>query len=72
MKKKNLWTLVRILFLLLTILTFTPFVIPKGVFKPELLGMPYTLWMGILINLLMVALVWWGTRIHPGREESES
>ncbi|MCB0607306.1 MAG: hypothetical protein H6562_15055 [Lewinellaceae bacterium] len=72
MKKKNLWTLVRILFLLLTILTFTPFVIPKGVFKPELLGMPYTLWMGILINLLMVALVWWGTRVHPGREEPES
>ena len=72
MKKKNLWPLVRILFLLLTILTFTPFVIPKGVFKPELLGMPYTLWMGILINLLMVALVWWGTRVHPGREEPES
>ncbi len=70
-KKKMYWRWCRGLFILLTVLCFTPLVIPKGRYHPEFWGMPYTLWMGILVNLAMVALVWVGTLVHPGREEKE-
>lgn len=55
--------------LLLTILTFTPLVIPVGIYRPTFLGMPYTLWMTILITILYVVLTYIGTRVHPGRNE---
>lgn len=53
--------------LLATILTFTPLVIPTGIYQPKLIGMPYTLWMGILMSIIMVLLVLFGTLVHPGR-----
>lgn len=56
---------------LLTIVTFTPLVIPAGVYKPRLIGVPYTLWMTILITLLYVAITFIGTKVHPGRNEDD-
>ncbi len=57
--------------ILLTIVTFTPLVIPAGVYRPRLLGMPYTLWVTVLITCLYVLLTYIGTRVHPGRNEDE-
>lgn len=69
--KKTIWNWCRGLFILLTVLCFTPLVTPKGVYQPEFLQLPYTLWMGLLIYLIMAGLVWVGTLVHPGREEKE-
>ena len=55
--------------LVLVIITFTPLVIPYGIYKPELLGLPYSLWIGILISIVLVVLTFISTRIFL---ESES
>lgn len=56
------------LFLLLISLTFSPLVIPERTMTPWLLGMPRTLWMGILLSLalLLLTLV---TALRMNREE---
>ena len=55
----------------LSAITFTPLVIPAGVFEPELFGVPYTLWVSILITVLLVLITYIGTRVHPGRNSDE-
>lgn len=62
------WRILIACAVLLTILTFTPLVIPSGVYQPELFGMPYTLWMTILITILYVVLTFIGTKVHPGKD----
>jgi ABC-type transport system involved in cytochrome c biogenesis permease subunit len=67
--RKVLWLGCCAVMLIATILTFTPLVIPEGIYQPKLLGMPYTLWIGILMSIIMVLLVLLGTLVHPGRNE---
>ncbi len=67
-KKMTAWRMLIVCAFLLTIVTFTPLVIPKGVFEPKLFGMPYTLWMTILITMLYVVLTFIGTKVHPGKD----
>ena len=65
------WKICVALAIFLTTLTFTPLVIPAGVYQPELLGMPYTLWVSILLTVLLVLLTYVGTRVHPGRNSDD-
>lgn len=67
--KKLVWRITCALVVLFTILAFSPLVIPNGKFQPEFLGMPYTLWMGILVSLILVTLTYVGTKVHPGSWE---
>lgn len=69
MKNEKLWTLCKIAIGFFIILTFTPLITPSNVYKPSLIGMPYTLWVGIVEVIILVGLTWLGTRVHPGREE---
>ena len=55
--------------LILVVITFTPLVIPYGIYKPEFLGLPYSLWMSILISLGLVVLTFIASRLYP---ESDS
>ena len=52
----------------LSAITFTPLVIPAGRYEPMLAGVPLTLWAGILIALLLVALTYVGVLVHPDDE----
>ncbi len=54
--KKNIWTFCKILFIVLSILTFTSIVIPEEQTNPTLFGLPRTLWIGILVSLLFILL----------------
>lgn len=54
---------------MVSILTFTPLVIPEKTYKPMLAGVPYTLWMGICVAVILVALTYLGTKFHPGNGE---
>ena len=56
---------------ILIVLAYTPLMIPKGVYEPMLLGLPYTLWTSFLITAVLVALTYIGARVHPGRDEGE-
>lgn len=62
------WRLCIAAMLLLTVLTFTPLVIPYGEYRPVVAGMPLTLWTSILIAFAMVLVTYIGTRVHPGHE----
>jgi len=62
--KKRIWTIVRIVLIVISILVFTPLVIPKGVYEPELFGMPYTLWVGIVVYGAFLSLILIGVSVH--------
>ena len=61
---KRIWTIIRIAIFVISILVFTPLVIPKGVFTPELFGMPYTLWVGIVVYGSFLGLILIGVFVH--------
>ena len=69
--KTRYWRICTALVILLAVLTFTPFIIPKGVYKPMILGIPYSLWTSFLITVVLVALTYLGAKVHPGNDEEE-
>lgn len=50
---------------LLSVLTFTPLVTPISTFRPTLLGVPYTLWTGILVTIGLIGCTYAATRFYP-------
>ena len=62
--KKRIWTIIRIVIIVISILVFTPLVIPKGVYAPELYGMPYTLWVGMVTYFSFLILILIGVSVH--------
>ncbi|MCK4749610.1 MAG: hypothetical protein KAT15_21295 [Bacteroidales bacterium] len=71
-RKPKFYRLLILLALILSIITFTPLVMPYGRSEPTLFHLPFTLWTGLLVALLFVFLTWLSIRIHPGKEEDES
>ena len=57
--------------LVLSLLVFTPFVIPPGEYEPLLLGLPYTLWVTIVIGFLLWGCTLVGLRVHPACDSEE-
>lgn len=57
--KKYIWLLCKIAFVGLMLLAFSPLVLPEGETTPLILGMPRTLWSGLLISLgfIIITLV---------------
>lgn len=66
------WRLCSLAVVLLCVLTFTPLVIPAGQYMPLLAGLPLTLWSGLLIAWVLVALTFIGVYVHPGDEPTAS
>ncbi len=71
MKKNKYWTACIVAVILLTVIGYTPLMIPKGVYKPMILGIPYSLWVSFLITAALVTLTYLGSKYHPGRDEEE-
>ena len=69
-KKTLYWRLCCLAVAVLSVITFTPLVIPEGRYEPMLAGVPLTLWAGIAIAVAMVALTLVGTYVHPDEEEA--
>ena len=63
------WRLCCLKVVMLSVLAFTPLVIPPGRYEPMLAGMPLTLWAGIGIACALVALTYVGARVHPDVED---
>ena len=70
-KNKKYWTLCVVLVVVLLVLAYTPLMIPNGVYKPMILGIPYTLWTSFLITVILVTLTYIGSKVHPGSDEEE-
>ncbi|MEM6843286.1 MAG: hypothetical protein AAF944_17200 [Bacteroidota bacterium] len=69
---KTYWYICVAAAVLLSIITFTPLVIPAGVYEPMLFGIPYTLWVTFIIMILFVVITYIGTRVHPGRNDEDA
>lgn len=56
MNLKNTWRLIVVAVLFCSVLQFSPWALAQNKLEPYLLGMPFTLWFGILITILLVLL----------------
>ena len=65
-RKTIYWRICIVAVIILAALGLSPAVIPQGVYQPGLLGMPYSLWAGILVTLGLVLMTLIGSRVHPG------
>jgi uncharacterized membrane protein len=63
-RKTLIWRLTLLALFVLSVLVFTPVVIPKNKFTPELFGLPYTLWMGLGVYIAYVLLILIGISAH--------
>lgn len=73
MRNPIVWRICCGIFLLLSAVTFTPLVIPSDTETPFLIGMPRTLWAGILISiclLIVIIVAAWASAIPRGRGSS--
>lgn len=68
-KSKKYWRLCTVLVIMLLVLGYTPLMIPNGVYKPVLLGLPYSLWTSFLVTVALVVLTYIGSKVHPGSDE---
>jgi len=68
---KLIWRICQLGVILLSIITFTPLVIPVNIHLPELFGLPYTLWMGMLVSLCFTCLILIGIRVHPRANKND-
>lgn len=65
------WKLCCFAMVALSILAFTPLVIPPSQYAPMLGGIPLTLWAGVLIAISLVGLTLVGSLVHPDRNASD-
>ena len=70
-KNRKYWRILRTAAIVLCLLVFTPLVIPEGVCKPELFGIPYSLWTSFIITVVLVFLTYLGTKVHRSNDEEE-
>lgn len=70
-KNRTYWRILRTTAIILCLLVFTPLIIPQGVHKPELFGVPFSLWTSFLITVALVVLTYLGTKVHRSNEEEE-
>ena len=70
-RNKKYWILCAILVIVIMVLGYTPLMIPNGVYKPVILGIPYSLWTSFLLTVALVVLTFIGSKVHPGSDEVE-
>ncbi|MCK0148039.1 hypothetical protein MWU78_20500 [Arenibacter sp. F26102] len=64
--KEKLWLLCCISAAAIIVFGLSPLALPKNTFDPKLFGMPYVLWVNILLSIGLVLLTVLGTFVHPG------
>ncbi len=72
MTKSIIWKICYTAVLAIAILTFTPLVTPDNQFEPTLWGIPYTLWVGLLITFILLLITIIGSIVHPGSEDHKT
>lgn len=61
--KKYIWLLCKVAFIALTLLVFSPLVLSVGETAPSFLGMPRTLWSGLLVSLGFIIITIIGSSV---------
>jgi flagellar biosynthesis protein FliR len=68
---KILWRCCVIAVVLIIAVTLSPLVTKAGKMEPFFLGMPYTLWLGMLMTIFLVVLTYLGGIFISKDEEGE-
>lgn len=69
-RRSFLWKFICAIVIAISSFTFTPIVLAPGVFHPAFLGLPRTLWIGIVIVFALIALTIVGGLVHPANDAS--
>ncbi|MCH8902872.1 MAG: hypothetical protein IIA45_03035 [Bacteroidetes bacterium] len=69
--KAKVWNACIIMAIVISIIAFTPVVIPEKIAAPFLYGLPRTLWVGLLISLLFIGLTVVGYFVSPDDPNQE-
>ncbi len=64
--------IINIVAICLSIATFTPLVIPYNQVGPKLLGLPYTVWTGFLVSILLVFLTYLASLEGPESGDNDN
>ena len=70
-KTNLIWKLCCAAVVVLSVLCFTPLVIAVNQYQPQLLGLPFSLWTGMLIAFSILACAFIATLVHPDKENSK-
>ncbi|MBB4077615.1 multidrug transporter EmrE-like cation transporter [Lewinella aquimaris] len=70
-EKYTAWRICCTLAVVVMGLAFTPLLIPAGVWTPTVAGMPYALWTGIALCIVMVGITYFATLVHPGTKKAD-
>lgn len=71
-KRLKIWTATIWAFFVTALITFSPLIIPKGVSEPFILGLPRTIWAGLMVSvifLIITAIAAWASK--PEQKETE-
>lgn len=71
MNKKLIWRICVAAVILIVILTYSPLITGNGKIEPFLFGLPFTLWMGILLTIVLVIITYIGGSVLPDEEEDQ-
>jgi len=63
MKFKKIWWTDSI-FIIMTIASFTGLLIPAGQINPKFVGIPYTVWVGVLFCILYVIVAYIASKLQ--------
>lgn len=67
-----MWFTIRATAVLISLLAFTPLVISPNKTTPPLLGVPYTLWVGIAISISLIVLIILGAIFSPSNNGGDT
>lgn len=70
-RNKIIWKICVVAVLFIIIITFSPLVIAPGKINPFLFGLPYTLWMGIILTIALVVITLIGGNAITNDEEDQ-
>ena len=60
----NRWRMLVAVMILLFLIEYSPLVISSGQYKPMLLGIPFSLWLGVIGTVLGVFLTYLAAKTH--------
>jgi len=72
MKYLNRWRILIALVVLIFFIEYSPLVIPKGRYHPAIDGLPFSLWLGIILAILVVSLTYIGSKLYMKIIEEEN
>ena len=70
-KRNKLLAIIDVLALLLFTATFSPFVTPSGKVDPYIMGVSYTMFMGLIVSVLFVVLAFLVSLVNKEKEHAD-